>query len=255
MKPRDEAVTISARAKDKAAYVQTMFTAIADRYDFLNTLLSFGRDRTWRKFAVSKCDLLPRAIALDVATGTGEVARLLAQYNSGGSVVGIDFCPDMLAKARAKLATSPNGKRIQLVSGDVLRLPFPDNTFDCATIGFALRNIVSIAGAFREMTRVVRPGGTVVSLELTRPASWLVGTIYYVYLCRIAPWIGGLVSGKREAYTYLPQSILEFPSPLEVKGMMEAAGLERVETYYLTLGTATVHAGRKGEKSNERTVY
>lgn len=247
MKPRDKAVTIGTRAKDKAAYVQTMFTAIADRYDLLNSLLSFGRDRTWRKFAVSKCDLWPGAMALDIATGTGEMACLIAQYNSGSGVVGIDFCPNMLAKARVKLTISPNGKRIHLVSGDVLRLPFPNNTFDCVTIGFALRNVVSITDAFREMTRVVRPGGAVVSLELTRPASWLVRTIYYVYLCRIAPWIGGLISGKREAYTYLPQSILEFPSPLEVKRIMEAAGLERVETYYLTLGTATVHAGKKGE--------
>ena len=183
--------------EDKAAYVQSMFAAIADRYDLLNTLLSFGRDRTWRKFAVSKCGLWPGAMVLDIATGTGEMALLLAQYNSGSSVVGIDFCPDMLVKARAKLTTLPDGKGIQLVSGDVLRLPFPDNTFDCVTIGFALRNVASIAEAFREMTRVVRPGGTVVSLELTRPASWFVRTIYYVYLCRIAPWIGGLISGKK----------------------------------------------------------
>lgn len=247
MKPRDEAVTISARPEDKATYVQTMFTAIADKYDFLNSLLSFGQDRAWRKFAVSKCSLSPGAMALDIATGTGEMACLLAQYNSGSSVVGIDFCPAMLAKAMAKLRTRPDRKRIYFVSGDALRLPFPDNTFDCVTIGFALRNVASVTDAFREMTRVVRPGGTVVSLELTRPASWLVRTIYYVYLCRIAPWVGGLISGKREAYTYLPQSILEFPSPLEMKRIMEAAGLERVDTYYLTMGTATVHAGRKGE--------
>ena len=230
---------------DKAAYVQSMFAAIADRYDLLNSLLSFRRDGAWRKFAISKSGFPPGGIALDAATGTAEMARLLAQRSSESRVVGIDFSPDMLAKARTKLATSPHGKMIYLISGDVLRLPFPDNVFDCATIGYALRNVVNIVDAFREMARVVKSGGRVVSLELTRPSSRFVRTIYYGYLFHIAPYIGGLISGKKEAYTYLPQSILEFPSPQEVTRIMEEAGLQRVETYRLILGTATVHVGVK----------
>jgi demethylmenaquinone methyltransferase/2-methoxy-6-polyprenyl-1,4-benzoquinol methylase len=237
---------IGIHIEDKAAYVRVMFSAIADRYDFLNRLLSFQQDERWRRFAVSKSGLQLGGLALDVATGTAKMAQLLAQYNNGSSVVGVDFCPNMLDKARAKLTDSSDGSRICLISGNILRLPFPDNTFDCATIGFALRNVVSIAGAFREMARVVKPDGRVVSLELTRPSLWLVRTIYYIYLCHIAPYIGGLISGSREAYTYLPQSILEFPSPQEVKEIMEEAGLQGVETYRLTLGSATVHAGIKG---------
>jgi len=232
--------------EDKASYVQAMFTAIADRYDLLNSLLSFQQDGAWRRFAVSKSGLQPGGLALDVATGTAKMAQLLAQYNYGSRIVGVDFCPDMLDKARAKLADSSDGSRICLISGDVLGLPFPDNTFDCVSIGFALRNVVSIADAFREMARVVKPGGKAVSLELTRPASWFVSPIYHAYLCHIMPYIGRLISGNREAYSYLPRSILEFPSPREVKEIMEAAGLQRVETYRLTLGAATVHVGIKG---------
>ncbi len=230
---------------DKVSEVQQMFTAIAGKYDLLNSLLSFGRDRAWRKFAVSKCSLQPGGLALDVATGTGEMARLLTQRYSESNIVGVDFSPDMLAQARAKLVTLPGGERIRLVAGDALGLPFPDNTFDCATSGFALRNVTDIAAAFREMARVVKPGGKAVSLELTRPSSRLIRTIYYFYIFRIAPRIGGLISGRREAYTYLPDSILEFPSPTEVKRIMEKAGLKKVETYRLTLGAATVHVGTK----------
>ena len=238
--------------KDKANYVRAMFTDIADRYDLLNSLLSFKRDGAWRRFAVSKCSLQLGGLALDVATGTAKMAQLLAQCNGDGRIVGVDFCLDMLDRARAKISASPHRDRICLISGDVLKLPFPDNTFDCVTIGFALRNVTDVANAFREMARVARPGGRVVSLELTRPTSRLVSPIFHFYLCHVMPHIGRLISGSKGAYTYLPQSILEFASPQEVKRIMEEAGLERVETYRLTLGTATVHAGIKGIENDER---
>lgn len=254
MHPRDELVTSGIDTEDKAAHMQAMFAAIADRYDLLNRLLSFRQDGGWRKFAISKSGLQPGGLALDAATGTGDMAQLLAQHNSGSRIVGIDFCPDMLAKAGAKLATSPDEERIHLIQGDVLRLPFPDKVFDCVIIGFALRNVISITDAFREIARVAKPGGRVVSVELSRPSSWLVRAIYNVYLRRIAPYVGGLISGNREAYTYLAQSILEFPSPREVKRIMEEVGLKGVETYRLTQGAATVHAGIKGEQSDKRTL-
>jgi demethylmenaquinone methyltransferase/2-methoxy-6-polyprenyl-1,4-benzoquinol methylase len=231
--------------EDKATYVRRMFATIADRYDLLNSLLSFRRDGAWRRFAVSKSGLQPGGLALDVATGTAELARRLARRNSGSMIIGMDFSRDMLSRARAKLANLSGAGRIELVLGDALSLPFPDNTFDCATIGFALRNVASIADTIGEMARVVRPGGRVISLELTRPSSSLVRAIYYVYLFRIAPYIGGLISGRRQAYTYLPESILEFPSPEEVREIMREAGLRGVETHRLTLGIATVHVGIK----------
>lgn len=238
--------TFCMHMEDKAIYVRRMFAAIADRYDLLNSLLSFRRDRAWRNFAASRSGLRPGGLALDVATGTAEFARHLTRQNSGSTIIGIDFCSDMLVRAKAKLSTSSDGDRIQMVLGDVLKLPLPDNTFDCVTIGFALRNVADIAGAFREMARVTKLGGRVISLELTRPSSLLARAVYYFYLLHIAPHIGGLISGRKEAYTYLPESILEFPSPEEVKEIMHEAGLQKVETYRLTLGAATVHAGIKG---------
>ena len=237
---------------NKATEVQQMFTAIACKYDLLNSLLSFRRDRAWRRFAVSKCSLRPGGLALDVATGTGEMARLLAQRYSESNIVGVDFSSDMLNRARDKIATLSDGDRIQLVEGDALALPFSDNTFDCATIGFALRNVTDIAAAFREMARVVKPGGKVVSLELTRPSSRLVRAVHRFYMFQIITRIGGLISGNRGAYVYLPDSILEFPPPEEVKRIMEKAVLDKVETYRLTLGAATVHVGTKGDDHPSR---
>jgi len=234
-------------AQDKATYVKAMFTAIAERYDLLNTLLSFRRDGAWWRFVAARSGLQPGGLALDAATCTAELARHLTRQNGRSTIIGIDSCPNMLAMAKAKLATSSEGSKIQLSLGDVLSLPFSDNTFDCVTISFALRNVTSVPGAFQEMARVAKSGGMVVSLELTRPSSSLVRASYYLYLFHIPPCIGGLISGRREAYTYLPESILEFPSPQKIKEIMQEAGLQKIETYRLTMGTATVHVGTKGD--------
>jgi demethylmenaquinone methyltransferase/2-methoxy-6-polyprenyl-1,4-benzoquinol methylase len=244
--PNDsKAAGLNITLQDKANSVQTMFTAIADRYDLLNSLLSFRGDGAWRRFAASKTSLQPGSLALDVGTGTGELLWHLARGNNGSTIVGIDFCPEMLKKAEVKYVSSPDKERMHLLLSDALRLPFLDNTFDTVTISFVLRNVTDITSAFREMARVVKGGGRVVSLELTRPSSALARALYYFYIHRIAPHIGGLLSGQRAAYTYLPESILEFPSPGEVKEIMQQAGLQRIETHRLTLGTATVHTGIK----------
>lgn len=235
----------SSRREDKAAYVHALFTAIANSYDLLNSLLSFRRDGAWRTFAASKSGIHSGGLALDVATGTAELARHLARYNSESKIIGIDFCSEMLAKAKAKLANSSDRDRIELVLGDVLQLPFPDNTFDCVTSGFGLRNVSDIMVALQEMTRVAKSGAKVVSLELTRPSSSLVRGLHSFGLFWIAPYVGWLVSGNREAYTYLPESIKEFPSLEEVQEIMQNVGLRDVETYRLTMGIATVHAGIK----------
>ena len=149
--------------EDKATQVRGMFAAIASKYDLINRLLSFGRDGAWRRFAVSQCSLHPGGWALDVATGTAELALHLARHNSASRIVALDFCPDMLARARTKLAAPSTPRTLELVLGDVLSLPFPDNAFDCVTTGFALRNFASIADAFAEMTRVVKGGGRVLA--------------------------------------------------------------------------------------------
>jgi len=230
----------------KTVNVRAMFASIADYYDPVNSLLSLRRDGSWRRFAASKCGTNSGALALDVATGTGELARHLSRRDGESMVVGLDFCPRMLQKAKAKFTASPGGGLIELVLGDALQLPFHENTFDYVTIGFGLRNIPDIGAAFREIARVVKPGGRVVSLELTRPQSLLARALHYFSLFHIVPYIGRLISGNREAYTYLPNSIMVSLSPEAVKGLMEEEGLREVEIYRLTLGVATVHVGIKG---------
>ena len=234
------------KSYNKAEYVCRMFASIARRYDLLNAVLSFGQDRRWRRFAIAQIDGIPNQVILDLATGTGKIAALAARCYSGSTVVGVDFCSEMLAVARDKAKAESLECKVMLVQGDALRLPFPDNTFDCITIGFALRNVTSVASLFTEMARVTKPGGKMVSLELTRPSLKILGPLHKLYIRVIIRLVGGIVSGKWDAYAYLPQSILEFPSPNEVQKVMEGVGWRGVETNRLTFGAATVQTGIKG---------
>ena len=227
--------------EDKAAYVHNAFLAIADKYDLLNTLLSFNRDSYWRRFAASKAGVRGGERTLDVATGTGKLAVELAkEVGERGEVVGIDFCQRMLYKAKNKKIN------IELVLATLESLPFPDNTFDCATIGFALRNVTDIERTLQEMTRVIKRGGKVVCLEFAPPRRRLFQKIYCFYLFTILPFIGGLISRQREVYAYLPRSIVEFPRPEELKQRMQGVGLKEVRFYPLTWGIVSVHVGTKG---------
>lgn len=225
--------------EDKASYIHGNFASIADRYDLHNTLLSYNRDKYWRKFTVSKAGITGGERVLDVATGTGKLALELAKkVGESGEVIGIDFCQKMLDKAKKKetteylLATSEN-------------LPFPDNTFDCATIGFALRNVTDMEETLEEMTRVIKPGGKAVCLEFSHPRNRLFKKIYRLYIFAILPLIGGLISGHRDVYSYLPRSIEEFLEPEELKQIMEGVGLKDVQFYPLTWGIVAVHLGTK----------
>jgi demethylmenaquinone methyltransferase/2-methoxy-6-polyprenyl-1,4-benzoquinol methylase len=232
-------------SKDKPAYVRAMFSAIALRYDLINTLLTLGRDAAWRRFVASQA-AGPDGRVLDVATGTGELARQLARTNRRGTVVALDFCEPMLRKAGAKVKASSRAGPVEFVLGDALHLPFRDETFDSVTIGFALRNVSDILAAFSEITRVLRPGGRVVSLEIVRPSSRIARSLHGLVLRRMAPVVGGLISGSGEAYRYLPFSVEQAPSADEVKAVMEEAGLRAIAIRRLSLGMATVHMATKG---------
>jgi demethylmenaquinone methyltransferase/2-methoxy-6-polyprenyl-1,4-benzoquinol methylase len=226
--------------KDKAAYVHGMFSAIAGRYDFLNTILSFGRDRHWRSSTVSILGLRGDEAVLDVATGTGKLARELGRQIGGrGRVVGIDFCPEMLHRARGKAGSA------ELVLATAERTPFRDNTFDCATVGFALRNVPDVERMLRETARVVKPGGRVVCLEFSRPRHQMFRMMHRLYLSIILPLVGRLISGDREAYVYLPRSIMEFCEPEELHRLMRNAGLDDPRSRLLTWGVVAVHTGTK----------
>lgn len=234
------------QSDDKAKYIHRMFSCIAGKYDLLNTLLSLNRDKAWRRFAVAKSGLKPGGTAIDVATGTGKLAIELAKVvGPKGRVVGVDFSEKMLDRARINISNTGCEEVIELVTERAENLPFPDNTFDCATIGFALRNVTDIKKTLEEMKRVVKAGGKVISLEFTQPKNWLFRKIYYFYFFKILPFVGGIISRKREAYTYLPNSVVNFPSQEKLKEIMEGTGLKDIKIYTLTGGIVAVHVGTK----------
>jgi demethylmenaquinone methyltransferase/2-methoxy-6-polyprenyl-1,4-benzoquinol methylase len=222
-----------------------MFSSIASNYDFLNTLLSFNRDKCWRRFAASKIELRSGAKILDVATGTGSLALELAmRADKGRKVIGVDFSQEMLSKAKDKL-TKIQCDNLELIQAKAEALPFPDNTFDYTAIGFGLRNMTDIEQTLWEMARVTKVGGRLICLEFSQPQRLIFRQIYKFYIFHILPFIGGIVSKNKEAYAYLPQSIVKFPSFLELKGIIRKLGLRDIVAYPLTLGIATVYVAIK----------
>lgn len=230
--------------EDKARYVQEMFTRIAARYDLMNALMTFGRHQAWRRTAVRMTNPAPGGGALDVATGTGDLALALLETSQVRRVVGLDFSEGMLRVGRAKLERKDPAGRVSLVVGDALALPFPDRTFACVASAFLLRNLADLKQGLSEMRRVTHPGGRVMALEIAQPTLPGFSVIFRWYFHGLVPWVGGVVSGSREAYSYLPRSVDRFVSPNELARLMEAVGLREVSYRRLGLGTVTVHVGR-----------
>lgn len=232
-------------AKQKEAAVKEMFGQIAPTYDLLNSLLSLNVHKRWRPIAVAAAHLPRGGRVLDLATGTADLALLLArEVGPDGLVIGADYCEPMLRLGQTKVRRKQTD-RVQLAIGAADHLPFADGSFDAVTMGFALRNVPDRENCLREMARVVRPGGWVVNLDLTRPRQRAAAWFYRVYQNQVMPTVGGLISGRRQAYQYLPQSIQEFPPPEAIAETFRAVGLEEVSWQSLTCGVATVHSGRK----------
>jgi demethylmenaquinone methyltransferase/2-methoxy-6-polyprenyl-1,4-benzoquinol methylase len=228
---------------DKARYVREMFTRIAQRYDLMNSLMTFGRHQAWRRVAARMAEPQPGGLALDVATGTGDLALALLTETPVRHVIGVDFSEGMLRVGREKLRRRDPEGRISLVVGDALCLPFPDKTFACVTSAFLLRNLADLAQGLAEMRRVTQAGGRVVALEITEPALPGWRQLFGWYFHRLVPRLGALVSGDREAYIYLPQSVQRFVPPGELCRLMEGVGLRAVSWRRLGLGTVTIHSG------------
>jgi demethylmenaquinone methyltransferase/2-methoxy-6-polyprenyl-1,4-benzoquinol methylase len=231
----------------KADFVRAMFAGIAQCYDFMNRLMTLGRDQAWRRYVARQAALPQGGLALDVATGTADLALALDRRYPHGRVVGVDFCPEMIGMGRVKVATAGENPRIRFVIGDALQLPFADGCFDAVTSGFALRNVTDIPQAFVEMGRVVKAGGRVVCLEIARPTLPVFRQLFRIYFYRLVPLLGRFVAGQGEAYHYLPHSLTHFLSPEELKAVMEKAGLSKVWYRRLMLGTVAVHVGFKGQ--------
>ncbi len=239
-----EYVESQIESSSRATYVESTFATIASRYDVMNRVMTGGQDRRWRAITVAETRVRPGGSVLDVATGTGDLAFALARVvGPTGRVVGIDFTEGMLDIARRKGDAQPFSPEFRW--GDALDLPFEEATFDAATIGFGLRNVVDVPQALREMQRVLRPGGRMVCLEITKPRVPLLATGFYAYFENVVPIIGALINGSREAYTYLPTSLHYFPDAPALLGLMREAGFSKAHVRLLNFGTIAVHVGLK----------
>jgi demethylmenaquinone methyltransferase/2-methoxy-6-polyprenyl-1,4-benzoquinol methylase len=221
-----------------------MFSGIARRYDLLNHLLSGNVDKRWRRKTARALEssLVEGARVLDVACGTGDLSLVLAEAGRA-RVVGLDFCRPMLEIARRK--AGEGSRPIPFVEGDALRLPFADETFDAATIAFGLRNLAGVADGLRELRRILKPGGRLAVLEFSSPVVPGFRALFRFYFTRVLPRIGGLVSGSRGAYEYLPDSVTRFPDQKRLAELMRAEGFEGVEYSNLTGGIAALHTGAR----------
>lgn len=221
-----------------------MFDRIAPRYDLMNALMTGGRDQAWRRAAARLAAPAPGSLALDLATGTADLALALLAETRSRAVVGVDFVESMVRLGRDKLAAKGE-RRIRLVVGDALALPFPDRAFGCVASAFLLRNLVDLATGLAEMRRVTAPGGSVVALEITQPTLPGWREAFRLYFHHVVPAVGALVSGDRAAYTYLPQSVDRFVTPEELARLMAGVGLSDVRVTRVGLGTVTIHVGRR----------
>src|SRR5579862_1084262 len=221
-----------ARSEQEAAnWVRAMFGRVAPRYDLANHILSFNLDRYWRARTVASVwDVLARhdARVLDICCGTGDLVRALQRARPPGMpVMGSDFCHPMLLSAREKLMN--RRRTADLFEADALHLPLPEASLDLITVAFGFRNLANYEAGLREMRRVLRNGGVAAILEFSQPPNALFGALYRFYSRRILPLVGGTLSGSRDAYAYLPESVRKFPGPEELAEMMRAAGLGAVE--------------------------
>jgi demethylmenaquinone methyltransferase/2-methoxy-6-polyprenyl-1,4-benzoquinol methylase len=234
--------------EERILMVKEIFSTVTGRYDFLNHFLSLRRDIAWRRFTVGKMSFSGTGRFLDVATGTADLALAAARKYPGITVAGLDFMDEMLRAGQAKVARRGLSGRIQLLRGDALTLPFPDNSFDVAAMAFGIRNIPDKTRALAEMMRVVAPGGRIMVLEMTFTRNWFSSLLYHTYLNRILPLLARTFSLNPKAYYYLADSIMNFPSPAQFSRLMEDAGMVDLERHKLTFGAAYLYVGRKAAR-------
>jgi demethylmenaquinone methyltransferase/2-methoxy-6-polyprenyl-1,4-benzoquinol methylase len=220
-----------------------MFSRVAGRYDFLNHLLSLNIDRYWRARTVRRLRPIlhrPGARVLDICCGTGDLLLAL-ESERGGAVMGTDFCHPMLVAAQRKIGR----RRAQsvLVEADALALPFPDSSLDLITAAFGFRNLANYEKGLAEIRRVLKPAGAVAILEFSQPKNAVFAALYNLYSLRVLPVLGGVISGDRNAYRYLPESVRRFPGAEELAESMRAAGFARVEHERMTGGIVALHVG------------
>ncbi len=224
----------------KRRYVRRLFATIADRYDLITVVLSYGRDAAWKRRVIRLADVGPRRRVLDLACGTGDIAFLAAAR--GARVVGLDITPRMIELARAK---SPRENRPALLVADMVALPIAPATFDIVTAGYGLRNVPDLDAALREIHRALAPGGMFVSLDFNRPGNALVRAVYLAYLEMVGGALGWVLHRNPDTYRYIPASIRGYPGAAGVVSRLRACGFAQVTYYRVLGGLMAIHTARK----------
>lgn len=228
----------------KGEQVREMFDHIAPTYDFLNRAMTMGIDKIWRAKAVKRLAPVRPRYLLDIASGTGDLAMILARRLQPLSVTGIDLSEKMLEVARRKIARAGLGDIISFEQADSLALPFTDREFDCVTVAYGVRNFENLLAGYREMHRVLRPGGLLAVLELSTPTNPVIRRLYDFYAGHIIPFMGRLISAETDAYRYLPRSIAAVPQGEEMASLMREAGFSEVEVRPMTFGVCTLYIAK-----------
>jgi demethylmenaquinone methyltransferase/2-methoxy-6-polyprenyl-1,4-benzoquinol methylase len=227
--------------RKKGRDVQKMFGQIAQRYDLMNRLMTFGRDQLWRRCVVGAAAPEKGGMLLDVGTGTGRIGQEMLERDPRATVVGSDFSLAMMQAGRRR----PTGDRMLWCAGDALHLPFKHDCFDAVTSGYLTRNVEDVLRAFAEQVRVVKPQGRVVCLDTSPPAENFLRLPILFFLSTVIPLLGRMISGHRAAYTYLPESTKKFLTPAQLARRMRQAGLKNVRYRRFMFGTIAVHVGTK----------
>ncbi len=232
----------------KRTYVQRLFGRIARIYDLMNRLMSFGLDRHWRAIAARHLALGTGETGLDLGTGTADLSiAVIRRSGPGTHMIGMDITPEMLDQGRIKLARMGLQDNIELRVGDAEHIDLPDNSVDGCCSAFTVRNLIDLQQGFREMLRVVRPGGRVVCLEISHPPGRIFGSLFHFYFYRLAPLFGTVIGKAFEEYNYLPHSLTTFPDAPALKKIMEESGWSNVRFYRLNGGIVALHVGTKEE--------
>jgi demethylmenaquinone methyltransferase/2-methoxy-6-polyprenyl-1,4-benzoquinol methylase len=238
--------------RERAAYVQKMFTRIAPRYDLMNRLMTFGQDMRWRRTVIAKAEIPPGGRALDLGTGTGDIALAIRETHPAAQVVAADFTLEMMRVGRAR----PGGDALPWNSADALNLPYPDAAFDAVVSGFLMRNVSDLPRALREQRRILKPGGRIVILDTTRPRKNLLTPFIKLHMNFIIPFLGRLITGETEAYAYLPETSQNFLDAETLAERMREAGFSEVGFVRVNFGTVGIHWGgasqRVGESASRR---
>jgi demethylmenaquinone methyltransferase/2-methoxy-6-polyprenyl-1,4-benzoquinol methylase len=233
------------KLNEKETNIENMFSSIAHKYDLLNSILSLNFHNSWRRNLVSKCNIKHGGSAVDVCCGTGDVCFELSKYTGKtGHIVGIDISEPMLQIAREK-AISKELNHIEFINDKADDIPFEDNMFDCATVAFGLRSVPDVPAVIRDMARVVKPGGIVASLEIGRVNNPLIRIFWKLYFITLTPLIARIFGGKKEAYEFLPNSVLNFISSDELSDIFKNTGLINTRCKKLMFGTVYIHSGIK----------